>query len=230
MSQTTQTASDTRYGVQNQEGDAPVPNPDPNLPAQLGEREEAIVQTTKIRKMTVAPGVMRVPVDEVTTAENSEKWVVKMDHPVDDNIRFFLDKPIRGWSADYKLVRLLDWYGIADAEADGWENADPYALQAEKLYMEYDEEADDWALIRPPQAKTRLERASAWAGGLIESARAQVPSVDRTVLTMFGFIQLGIVLGAAGAALFGGTMFGQWLIGVVTPAVTTVLGLVVTEP
>lgn len=204
---------------------------DTELPAKLNEREEAIVQTEKIREMTVDAerSIMQVPVDEVTTAQNSEQWVVIMDHPVEDDIRFFLPKPRTGWSTEYKLVELLDWYSISDA-GSRLGSGDPYKLQRQSLYIQYDEDDEEWALIRPPGQAGRIERAGLWLEDAITSLRGSVPSTDRTALAMFGFIELGIVVGAALAPLVGPAMGTQFAVGVGVPLIATMLGLVMTDP
>lgn len=204
---------------------------DTNLPAQLNEREEAIVQTEKIREMTVDPerSIMHVPVDEVTTAENSEQWVLIMDHPVEDDIRFFLPKPRTGWSTEYKLVRLMDWYGINNADSR-LGSGDPYKLQRQSLYIQHDDQEEEWELIRPPGQAGRLERARLWLEDRTQSLRESVPSTDRTALAMYGFIQLGIVLGALLAPLVGTEMASQVVIAIAVPAAATILGLLLTDP
>lgn len=195
------------------------------LPAQLDEHQKAIVQTTKIKEMTVEPGLMHVPVDEVTTAKNSEQWVIIMDHPVEDDIRFFLPKPRTGWSDQYKLVRVLDWYGVTDETAYG--TADPFALQQQSLYISYDNNADDWELVEPPSDPTFLERTSARLNAV--NPGRYIPSVDRNVLTMYAFIQMGVWAGAALAAVTA-SVSASFIIAVVVPLITTVVGLAVTEP
>lgn len=200
-----------------------------NLPAQLDERQEAIIETSKLKEMTVEPGIMRVPVDEVTTAANSEQWVVIMDHPVEEDIRFFLPKPRTGWSDDYLLVRVLRWYDVVD-ESQSIGNADPYALQRLSLYIEYDEADESWDLIQPPSDSGVLGRGRNWIEDRIESIRTSIPSTDRTAFAMFGFIQLGILVGATVAPLIGGTTALQIVAGIAIPLLATLLGLVVTEP
>lgn len=117
--------------------------------ATLSEREENRVQMQEIKRRTVEPGVMLLSVKRVVSAENSQKWAIDIDHPVrdDDNpIRVFVDKPTTGWTRDYEIVLLLEWYGIHDQ--------DPHQLEFVNVYLKKDDERSDyahgWMLIEPP--------------------------------------------------------------------------------
>lgn len=124
------------------------------LPATLNERQENLVQMQKVAEMTIEPGVMRLPVTTVTTADNSEQWVIEVEHPVEGEHRFFREKPVHGWHSDQELVQLLHWYGI-------YEN-DPYMLQVERLYVRYVGKESDynhgWELLSPDYFKEKSRR------------------------------------------------------------------------
>jgi len=193
------------------------------LPAMPDEETKAMIQTTELREMTVEPGVMRVPVDEVTTAHNSEQWVVEMDHPVEDDIRFFLPKPTHGWSDDYMLVRLLRWYDILDAD-DQLANVNPYHLQIYDLYIEYDDVDDEWELIKPPQARSRLDSVREWLGRI----RDRIGPIKRGPVVFYAILTLGVCAGVARVGYaYGDPLVLSPVIGLVC---ATFIGLLITDP
>jgi hypothetical protein len=114
----------------------------------LSEREEHRVQMQEIKRRTVKPGLMKLNVAEVSSSENSHNWAIDIEHPVKrDTMRIFLDKPMNGWTREYKLVRMMDWYDIG--------TEDPHQLEFVDLYMEKDGErseyAHDWVAVQPPE-------------------------------------------------------------------------------
>lgn len=199
------------------------------VPAMPDEEAEAMIEMTKLREMTVEPGVIRVPVEEVHTAHNSNQWVIEMDHPIEDDIRFFLPKPVHGWSDDYKLVRLLDWYGIADPDADvGGVNV--YDLQVHDLYIEYDEYDDEWTLMRPPDARPRRTRLY----NRVLSTMPSLPVIDREPVVMYVILVLGTTLTASVGQSFlsvaGSQFLAPGILVTIGLLISTLLGLLVTDP
>lgn len=133
--------------------------------ATLNEEQRNIVQMQEIARYTVAPGVVRLPVDEVSTAHNSDQWTVDVKHPFKGKQRFFFEKPVV-WDGSYEIEDVLDWYDI--------DNQNPYHLQLKRVTVEYDKEEDDWDFVEPPDydapIPTQLKRKlSAFTG------RASVP-------------------------------------------------------
>lgn len=115
------------------------------VPATLSEEQENLAQITKLRERTYSPGIMRLRVDEVATTENSGNWAFDVLHPVDGELRIFFDKPRRGWTDEYELVKMLEWYGLAD----------PYEFQTTSIFMQYNgadsEYNHGWDPIRSPE-------------------------------------------------------------------------------
>lgn len=112
--------------------------------ATLDERDQNRVQLQKIRDFTVEPGLMELPVSLVTKAENSEKWAIEVEHPIEGTLRVYRDSPVTGWEAeDDNIVQLMEWYDVAD----------PYELQLRHIFMRKTEDADqahNWEPARPP--------------------------------------------------------------------------------
>lgn len=115
--------------------------------AVLDESQETLVQMQEIQARTVAPGLLVLPVTTVTSAANSQKWAISVEHPVTGEITFYLDKPLGGWSEEYPIVGLLDEYGIVDGN--------PYKLQLREVYVELigdnPENSREWALRKPSE-------------------------------------------------------------------------------
>lgn len=194
------------------------------LPARPDEEMKNLVQMQKLARMTVEPGLYRLPVSEVSTAENSEQWTVDVEHPVIGNIRFHLQKPIEeGWHDEQELVKVLHWYGIFDE--------DPYKLQTEHMYVRHNPDSDnvhDWELEDPEilvdREPTRRERI-----------REKLPEWDRPHRTLVQFwVVLGLLttLFATVSAYSGGfsTMFDVGIITLIGYTLTTIMIITFTEP
>lgn len=134
------------------------------VPATLSEEQSNLVQMQEISERTIEPGLLRLPVGTVTTAENSPKFAIEVKHPIDGSLRVFAEKPRQGWSDDNRLVELLEWYDIHDD--------DPYKLQTGDVYIRHKGDAADqphgWEIVKPPHKRpdpTRRERLRAWVKG-----------------------------------------------------------------
>lgn len=196
------------------------------LPATPDEIERNRLQLTEIQKYTVdaATGLMRLPVKQVTTAENSEQYVIEPHHPVLDaqELRQFVPKPVH-WSPDAELVQILEWY------CGG--GTDPFALQTESVYMRHDEQEDEWNIVKPPDFTypMRTEVARTWRS-VKRSVLKRRPS--GTAKAMYAFMLAGVVLGAwvgttAPSILGGMTVMASAIVGQVA---ATIFGLVVLNP
>lgn len=188
--------------------------------ATLSDRQENRLQMQEIKRRTIEPGLMQLSVKHVVSAENSENWAIDIEHPaMDDEIRVFAEKPLEGWTRDYKIVRVLDWYGIHDQ--------DPHQLEFENVYMRKDEGASDyahgWMLVEPPEYRytapmdVQIERTKQWianqrpsrtnakmwllllggavAGPMLASSIAPIPIVGSiptalVTVTMFVFVTI----------------------------------------
>lgn len=164
--------------------------------ATLSDREEHRLQMQEIKRRTVKPGVMKLNVNTVTSAENSEQWAIDIEHPArKDDIRVFVEKPIEGWSRDYTIVRVLEWYGIT--------NQDPHQLEFEDVYVRKDEAASDyahgWVLTEPPdyEAPMRVQLRK-------HKERFETDyRPSRTNAKMWGVLLTGAVVGAILPAAIG---------------------------
>lgn len=146
--------------------------------ATIDEEMETIVQMTKLAEQTVKPGVMRLPVDSVTTAKNSPQAVITVKHPVEGDIRMYYKKmdDQKTWTDETELKRVLDWYGYTRREM--------HALDSDRLYVQYapnSEEggASDWHIV-PPPSKTK-QKAQRIASAFYED---QVPQRVRSGLAL----------------------------------------------
>jgi hypothetical protein len=95
----------------------------------LDEEKENLIQMQAIKSRTVAPDILELDVNKVVSAENSQQWAIIVDHPSLGELRFYEEKPITGWSDEYRIVRLLKSYGIHDGN--------PYKLQTKQVYVEF---------------------------------------------------------------------------------------------
>lgn len=118
-----------------------------NLPSTLSEEQENVLQLDKLRRYTVEPGVLKLPVTRVDSAENTEKFVVTLDHPVfpEKKCRVYLEKPTMGWERDQELVKVLRWYC-------GENCTDPYQLQLTSVRVKFTgtESRASWEILKPP--------------------------------------------------------------------------------
>lgn len=191
--------------------------------ATLSEEQANLVQMQQIAEQTVEPGVMRLPVKTVTTAENSEQWAIELDHPVEGTLRFYRKKPRYGWHDDQELVELLRWYEIHDR--------DPYKLQIEQLYAEHDpDEADQhhgWCLAEPPwvaekEAMRRRQRPLHERVGLwIQDKRPA-----REIENVWALLWLGSVL-APLFTVFVDSMIGAGVATMVTISMLTFISMTI---
>lgn len=193
--------------------------------ATLSERAENRLQMDEIRRRTIAPGVMRLNVKRVVSAENSLKWAIDLDHPVrddDDTIRVFVEKPVEGWTRDYKLVRLLDWYGIDDV--------DPHSLEFYDVVVEKDEEASEyahgWRLVEPPDydAPIRTQLRRRW------NRLVSVDGPSRSLRKMWGVLLAGSICGAVASMVVGTGVLSAVIIGAATFMVATTIGMAFVTP
>lgn len=189
-----------------------------NILATLDEQQKTAVQLDKIKRATIEPGLMRLPVHEVSSAENSENLSIEVEHPAEDNPRFFLPKPKMWEPAKYDLPKLLDWYG--------YKTTNYHVLQTGKLYLRHKdtrgrciegEGTNDWVIVPPPDwSPPRLQRMK-------EYAKSKARSIHNTSLLTAAFFALQFIgLAIAGWATGIGvlpalavTLFTAWLYGVV---------------
>lgn len=136
------------------------------LLAELHEEEEVKLQMDKIRTFTVDEGWLKLPVG-VTTAENSEQIVLEAEHPIEGELRFYIEKPKRGWSNDEKLPKMLKWYGYPNS-------TDPFALQSELIHIKHSEKSGEWRLVKPPLKPSSRKEKWKWAAGDFLSSSASV--------------------------------------------------------
>lgn len=154
-----------------------------DLLANLSEEQTNLVQLDKIHELTVREGVMRLPVHLVTTAENSDQWVVEVEHPVEGTYRLYFEAPMKGWTDDNELVQLLGWYGV---------RRNPYELQVREIYVAYrpdqTTQAHGWIAVPPPgwedSVKHRLRQ---------HLGRFRINRTPLKVWTFVGFGTLGFV-------------------------------------
>jgi hypothetical protein len=201
--------------------DAEIPIVD--VPATLSDEQQDVVQMAEIRRRTVRPGHMTLNVVSVETAANSPRWAITVEHPVEGEHTFYLDKPVRGWSRDYMIVRLLDWYDIV--------SDDVHMLQLHDIHVSHDPEQTDhphgWHPIEPPDytvpIRTRCRRWwDRWIGGI---------RPKRTVVRMYSLLLLGVIGGSIGSGLAGPTAAPvAILIGVTSFVASTVIGLAWLSP
>lgn len=120
--------------------------------ATLSEEQQNLVQMQQVSELTVEPGVMRLPVTQVTTTPDNGRWSIRVEHPIEGELFFNMDKP-RTWRDDAELVELLHWYDIQDR--------DVYKLQTKYLHVEHVGSSADsphgWELIEPPWMEKRRE-------------------------------------------------------------------------
>lgn len=117
------------------------------LPANLSERQHNIVQFDAMKAATVEEGLLKLGVSLVTKAENSEKWAIEVEHPIEGTHRVFVDAPTEGVVPGSEMYELLQWYGVSN----------PYHLQLGRVYVE--KQGDDcdyahgWEIVAPPGYK-----------------------------------------------------------------------------
>lgn len=195
-----------------------------NVLATFDERQQQHIQMQQLRDATVERGLLKIPVKRVTTAKNSEQWVVEPDHPVLDEkeLRQFYEKPVTGWTTEYDLVKLLEWY------CNGSQN--PYDLQLHHVYCQYDKSEDEWTIVKPPTYtySGRKRLSATWSATRRAVARRRP---KRSNAVMFTFMLVGLFLGAM-VTIFAPVLGG--LTAVVAPALgflaMTILGMAVLEP
>lgn len=136
--------------------------------AVLQEEEENLVQMQELQARTAAPGILELPVGTVSTAANSPKWAIDIEHPVLDDLRFHYEKPVAGWSDDYDITELLTAYGIFDANV--------FKLQTREVYVEHTggdpEMSGNWKIRLPSEVEAE-------SGGVTSShtERPSMPSL-----------------------------------------------------
>lgn len=132
------------------------------------EHLAAAIQMDKVREYTVRPGLLRVPVAELTTAPNSPQYLLQLDHPViaDAELRFFIEKPAYWDATAFLWPRFLDWYGYTTRSQ--------YELQTDRVYVKHNPHTDTWDLTKPPSSRRRTW----WR--LRDAASHRFPRVART--------------------------------------------------
>lgn len=167
----------------------------PPLLAELDEERKATLQIDEVRMRTVEPGLMKLPVNRVSTTEDSNTVTIEVEHPIEGEQSFHLSKPST-WDPENELVEFLDYYNLTFS--------DVYALQTRHVYVDCSADVTrDWFLTRPPdEAPSRRER---WAAG-IKSAVGEMRD-DIVESDARGYISLAIV--ALYSGLFPAFMF-QW--------------------
>lgn len=115
--------------------------------ATLSEEQTNVVQMQELVERTIEPGLMRLPVSQVSTTEESENWAIDLEHPVFGTIRKHARKPVYGWDETDGIARLMHWYGIS--------NRDPYYLQCEEMYVartrpDASTTSNEWEIVPPP--------------------------------------------------------------------------------
>ena len=158
--------------------------------AVLEEEEENLVQMQEIQARTVEPGVLQLPVKQVTSAKNSQQWAIIVDHPVLGEMRFYREKPLAGWSRAYDIVTLLESYGIYDANV--------YKLQTREVYVELTGEDatmdSNWALRQP-------EEIGSTSDGGDSPSPSVVIDVSNVVMSAIVVVMLLVGIGVAAGAI-----------------------------
>lgn len=191
--------------------------------ATLSEEQAVGVQLDKVKRMTMKPGLLKLPVQSVDSAEENKNVTVELHHPVEDNPKFHVSKPTFWDKETEPIPKLMDWYG--------YKGSNYHKLQTDRLYIRKGKdvrggigtswESDDWYIVPPPEwSPPRWER---FKRRLSHKTRA----LRRPTLIMLTFflIQLAVVSGAfvllfgastLGAMVYGGgfTLFSMWLYGV----------------
>lgn len=192
---------------------------DPSVaPDTISDRMADRLQMQEIQRRTIAPGVMKLEVDDVSTAENSAQWAIDLKHPGnDDTIRLFVEKPMDGWSRDYKLVRMFDWYGI--------DSGDPHQFNFMDLVVAKRPDESDrshgWVFVEPPDydppIRTQLSRK---AGAVRERLSVDTEMNEQTAvwLTLLGTV--GAIPMALSAAPVSGALLSSVLSMVLFTAAT----------
>lgn len=174
------------------------------------EEMSNVVQIQKLAACTVRPGLLRLDVSTVTTAENSPQMVVIADHPVEGDIRFFFKKigPDKTW-ATAPLRELLEWYGYTKRSM--------YQLQTDRVYVKYVADIDEYVIVQPPSdwerklrrwRKALAYRAPDSVGVLaerltdaVEWVRSRSLAPSRSHARMLAATYVGIAALAAGLSL-----------------------------
>lgn len=127
---------------------------DQQLLAELDEERRACVQIDEIQRRTIEPGLMRLPVSQVSTAEDSNTVTIEVEHPVEGDVSFHLSKPTT-WNPENELVQFLDNYGLRFS--------DVYDLQTRDVYVDCSAgNSRNWELAVPPEDRpSTRERAVA---------------------------------------------------------------------
>lgn len=195
-----------------------------NILANLSEEDQNRVQLSKIKRWTVEPGVMKLPVSVVTKAKNSEKWAIEVEHPLEGTLRFYRDAPLHGWTkTEGGIVEMMEWYDIR--------TEDPYQLQLMKIYMEKTgdsaEQAHGWEPVAPPDYSEPLtERVKE----TYRNISVPITRPNRSLLGMWVMLCVGAII----ASVVSATIAPMSIVAIIlTPLVfvaTTVVGLIVMEP
>lgn len=202
------------------------------LPATLDEKQENVVQMQKINRLTVEPGVMKLPVSRVTTSDNSPQWVIDLEHPIEGDLRFHRDKPVQGYDPEEGIVQMLRWYGIYDDN--------PYKLQTEFIFVENvgrenSETMHDWELLSPDYFRdepdpTRREKVKGKYASFKQGIRNRRPTqhgVNVALLTIVGVLATPTLLLIEGTAETGAHGL---LLGIISLVISALLILFLTTP
>lgn len=189
-----------------------------DLLATLDEQQKTAVQLDEIKRATIEPGLMRLPVKQVTSAENSEQLVIEVHHPAEENPRFYLPKPRMWEPSKYRLPKLLDWYG--------YKSTNYHVLQTGKLYLRHGdtrgrciegEGKNDWVIVPPPEwSPPRLQRMKDYAKDKTRSLRRpSLLTASFFILQFIGLAAAGLFIGMGVVPALLVTLFTAWLYGVV---------------
>lgn len=158
--------------------------------ATLDERDKNRIQIDKVKQQTVEPGVMKLPVSTVTKAENSEKWVFEIEHPIEGSHRLYRDAPTEGWDDNNELIKLLNWYNV---------ESDPYQFQTRAIYVAKKgsdcDYAHGWDFIAPPDYEKIPDPMTDQLKQKFDNIR--MPEADH--LLFYLIVALGVTFGAANA-------------------------------
>jgi hypothetical protein len=203
---------------------------DGNLLANLSEDQEDAVEIQKVQEMTVEPGLMKLPVKKVVTAENSDQYAIIVDHPVEGEHSLFVEKPVTGWSREYTLVRMFDWYGIT--------GTNPHQLQLCRIYVEHNpEEADrshGWRIVQPPNYETPPDPMGEQVREMVDTIADELSMArpNRTYSILFGFTLLGVIVASMmSVPTIGivGALAWNVVVNVIVVTFAILLGMVVTD-
>jgi transcription elongation GreA/GreB family factor len=191
----------------------------------LTERQQDRKDLQEIARRTVdaEEQIMRLNVVDVSTTESNGNYAVTVEKAgVDDTFTIFMDKPVDGWSREYDIVKVLDWYGIYDKN--------PHDLVFHDLYVQKQEDADTahghgWVPVEPPsytpKRRERVRRKYKRMKSLRPSGKNQ---------HMYLFLLAGVLFGDVALSVIPSTgLFVSLFVGIGMFIVFTLLGVAVVD-